>query len=105
MAVSRTCLLLLFITTNTINSTNTFAQSFIGLNNTENVITETFNNPAFAVNDDVMQINLAGFGFLAGSNAYLFRRNGKIVRNWVEGQDFFKDNDPGNKAVWMNIDI
>jgi len=104
MALKNVVLLIFIAITNT-TSINTFSQSFIGLNNTENVITETFNNPAFAVNDDVMQINLAGFGFLAGSNAYLFRRNGKIVRNWVEGQDFFKDNDPGNKAVWMNIDI
>lgn len=77
------------------------AQSFLGAQQHDNLITSVYFNPAFAATDDALQINVFGASGYAGSNAYSYHAGG--FSNG--GNDFIKNISNGKKGLWGNIDI
>lgn len=82
------------------------AQSFIGVYRTESRITDVYSNPAYIVNDDVAQVNIAGVSFLGGNNAFKIRTSSVISQKeeFVRNQDFYKQREKFSKSGWVNLD-
>lgn len=87
-------------------SYNSFAQQFLGqTSRSYTAIQQMPFNPSWVNNaESGTEINVFGVSVLAGTNAYLFRRD-KLGGNMVEGVDYFKDPRPNKKHAWANVDI
>ncbi len=82
------------------------AQGYIGLNLSNNVITDVFTNPAFVVNDDDFQINAIGASGYVGNNAYSLKKGGiNSILNGVSNPFFIKSANKDSKVIYGNADF
>lgn len=80
-----------------------FSQSYMGLYATDNSILQVRENPAFTINDDVLQLNFLSVGITVGGNSFYFK---KSIFNFAGDdkatidQDYSKNYFPGLKSFW-----
>lgn len=86
------------------------AQQFVGLNHHEYTAVQNIpNNPAWVTKSaNGLEAQLFSINILAGNNAYVFEKeyilggfNGKAL----EGVDYYRDNQLGEKHLWANAEI
>lgn len=83
-----------------------YAQSYLGLELSNNAITDVFTDPAFVVNDDDYQINVIGASGYVGNNAYYLDKAGiGSIFGGVSNPYFSQSSSKNTKVIYGNADI